>query len=108
MNVLDEVVEQSLKIAVENKDLISEIKDKSKDLMIEDLFAITKIFVARKGKNVASGFSLENFKEADPDGYFNKIVKGFCQALIDMSQNPITDSEKQKIQQILEKVQKKD
>lgn len=104
MNVLDEVVEQALKIAVINKDLIQKIKDKSQSLMIEDLFNITKIFVSRNSKNVFSGFTLDNFKEADPEGYFNKIVKGFCQALIDISQSLLNESEKQQINDILDKV----
>ena len=104
MNVLDEVVEQALQIAVINKDLIQKIKDKSQSLMIEDLFNITKIFVSRNSKNVSSGFTLDNFKEADPEGYFNKIVKGFCQALIDISQSSVNESEKQQINDILDKV----
>lgn len=108
MNVLDEVIEESLKIAVENKELILEIKNKSQSLMIDDLFSITKIFVSRKGKNVASGFTLDDFKKADPEGYFNKIVKGFCKALIDISQNTLNENELKEILEILEKVQIKE
>lgn len=104
MNVLNEVLEESLKIATLNKDIILEIKSKSKNLMIEDLFYITKIFVSRKGKNVASGFTLEEFKKADPEGYFNKIIKGFCKSLLDLSQNPLNEKEKKEILEILEKV----
>lgn len=104
MNVLEEVIEEALKNASENKDLIIEIKNKSKSLMIEEIFSIAKIFVSRTSKNVSSGFTLEQFKEADPEGYFNKIVKAFCKALIDMSQNPLTLEEKEKIKEILDKI----
>lgn len=107
MNVLDEVVEQALKIATHNKDILEEIQNKSKNLMIEDLFNITKIFVSRKSKSVSEGFTLEKFQKQDPDGYFNKIVKGFCQALIDMSQGSVDEIEKKGITEILNKVQEK-
>ncbi len=104
MNVLDEVIETSLKIAVNNQDILEKIKEKSKNLMINNLFDIAKIFVARKSKNVAQGFDLEEFKKNDPDGYFNKIVKAFCQSLIDISQEPLNENEKEKILELLDKV----
>ncbi|MFN8576790.1 MAG: hypothetical protein U0354_08020 [Candidatus Sericytochromatia bacterium] len=104
MNVLDEVLEEVIKVATVNKKIILEIKSKSKSLMIEDLFNITKIFVSRNGKNVASGFTLEEFKKADPEGYFNKIIKGFCKSLIDLSQSSLNEKEEEEILQILEKV----
>lgn len=108
MNVLEEVIDEALKNASENKDLIMEIKNKSKDLMIDDIFEISKIFVSRKGRNVASGFTIDQFKSADPEGYFNKIVKAFCKSLIDISQSPLTEDEKNKIKNILDNLKEKE
>ena len=102
MNAIDEIIEQAIKIAQYNSDILNEIKNKAQYLMIDDLFEITKIFVSRKGANVASGFTIEDFKKADPEGYFKKITKGFCQALIDIAQEQLSDSEKEKIKNILQ------
>ncbi|MBC7472719.1 MAG: hypothetical protein H7263_00385 [Candidatus Sericytochromatia bacterium] len=101
MNAIDEIIEQSIKIAQFNFDILDKIKDKSQYLMLDDLFDITKIFVSRKGTNIALGFTIDDFKKQDPEGYFNKIVKGFCQSLVDISQSPLSDTEKEQIKNIL-------
>lgn len=101
MNAIEQIIDESIKIAKKNSDILELIKLKSKDLMIEDLFEITKVFVSRKGKNVALGFTLENFQKTDPEGYFSKVVKGFCKALIDIGQTELSEEEKHIILNIL-------
>ena len=102
MNAIEQIIEESIKISKNNQDILLAIKTKSKELMIEDLFEITKLFVAKKGKNVAQSFTIKEFEENDPEGYFNKIVKGFCRTLVDISQEELLQEEKDKILTILE------
>lgn len=100
MNAIDEIIDESIKIAKNNLDVLNAIKDKAKDLLVEDLFEITKIFVSRK--NPANrDFTLEQFKTEDPEGYFTKILKGFCVALVDISQVEISGEEREIIFKIL-------
>jgi hypothetical protein len=101
MNALDEIIDESIKIAKNNLDILEAIKDKAKDLMVEDLFEITKIFIKRKSSS-QEGFTLEQFKTEDPEGYFKKIVKGFCVALIEISQEEVSAEEREIIFKVLD------
>ncbi len=102
INGLDEIINESVKIAKMNLDVLEAIKNKSKDLMIEDLFEIARIFFIRKNPN--SGiFTIEDFIKEDPDGYFTKVLKGFCVSLIQISESEISREEKKIIFDILDK-----
>jgi hypothetical protein len=101
MNAIDQIIEEAVKIAKYNQDVLVAIKDSAKDLMIGDLFEITRIFVSRKNPDSES-FTMEQFQKEDPEGYFQKIIKGFCAALVEISQGEISEKERGIIFKVLE------
>lgn len=101
MNGIDQIVDEAIKIACFNKDILELIKNNTKNFFIDDLFEITKIFINKKNPNIMQNFEIEDFKKEDPNGYFQKILKGFCSALIDLSQNEITLEDKNIIEKII-------
>jgi hypothetical protein len=103
MNGLEEILKETLKIATVNKDIIEKIELNIKELLLIDIFEITKVFVSRKDPSAFVDFTLEKFKEQDPEGHFQKVLQGFCSALIDISQNEINEAEKNRILAIIEK-----
>jgi hypothetical protein len=102
INGLDEIINEAIRIAKMNLDVLEAIKNKSKELMMEDLFEIARIFFVRKNPESQS-FSLQDFMKEDPEGYFAKVLKGFCVSLIQISESDISNEEKQKIFDILAK-----
>lgn len=101
MNELEEVLKETQKIAKFNQDLLEKIIEKSQDLLLEDLFEITKVFVSKKNPEKFKAFTFQNFQEADPDGFLEKIFKGFCSALVEMVTTELLDSEKNRIEEII-------
>ena len=107
MNVLEQFLRDVMDNATMNTDLLREIHKHMKELVVEDLFEITRIFVARKGEHVAKGFTLEQFKTEDPDGYFTKVMKGFGISMMSLAQSEVTISEREQIIKVLEKYKPK-
>lgn len=101
MNGLEEVLKESQKITKFNQELLDKIVEKSQDLLLEDLFEITKIFVSKKNPEKFKTFTFQNFQESDPDGFFEKIFKGFCNALVEIVTTELLDSEKNRIEEII-------
>lgn len=106
MNGLEEVIKEAKKIATINQALLEKIYEKSPDLLLDDLFEITKIFVGKKNPEKFKTFTLKNFQESDPAGYFAKIFKGFCNTLVEIGTNELLDSDKNRIDEIINNRQK--
>lgn len=101
MNELEEVIKEAKKIATVNQVLLEKIYEKSHDLLLDDLFEITKIFVSKKNPEKFKTFTLQNFQESDPDGYFEKIFKGFCNTLVEIGITDLLDPDKNRIDEII-------
>lgn len=101
MNELKEVIKEAKKIAMVNQVLLEKLYEKSPDFLLDDLFEITKIFVGKKNPEKFKTFTLQNFQESDPDAYFEKIFKGFCNALVEIGTNELLDSDKNRIDEII-------
>lgn len=103
LNGIEQVIDEAIKISITNQNILELIKNNSKYLFIEDYFEITKIFISKKNPNLMDNFTIEDFKKQDSDGYFQKILKGFCSALIDISQNELSINDKDLILNIIDK-----
>lgn len=104
MNGLDLIIKELLVKNTKNTLLLEKIAEKTQSLLIEEIFEITKIFVARNAPIKFESFTLKTFQDNDPDGYFQKILKGFANALIDISETDLSKGEEERINYILDNV----
>jgi len=105
MNGISEILAEVLKINGKNKEIISAINEKINILLLEDFFEIAKIFFLKQNPHLTD-FSLQDFMDQDSDGYFQKVIKGFCVGLEYLLEHEITETEKKQIYHILERREK--
>ncbi|MFN8672420.1 MAG: hypothetical protein U0457_10140 [Candidatus Sericytochromatia bacterium] len=104
MNELNLLINEVLKVAKYNLDILENINKNIEKLLLEHIFEITKIFVFRNKKTSGDDFNLAKFQENDPYGYIQKIMKGFANALFEIGEKELLEEERNKIFGILDKV----